>query len=261
MLEQSLISLRRAVVGFREIRVLVVESDSSEDNIARLSALSDESAVRIISLGNLRSKMPLRTQRIAHARNRIVEEVRTDLYADVDYVVLADLDGVNRAVTRAGLESAWAAPEPWDVVTANQPGPYYDIWALRHPYWSPNDCWASVRALQPVIGRRAAFRLAVEARQVRVPADAGLIEVKSAFGGIGIYGRSAFVAGRYVGIDSEDNEICEHVSFHADLSAAGFRIFINPAFLNNTQRGHVGVIGPAISTMRKVLARKLGISV
>ncbi len=259
-LEQSLVALRHAAAGFRDLRVLIVESDSTNNNVTRLAALSDEPTVRTISLGALRHAMPLRTERIAHSRNRIVEEVQSARYADVDYVILADFDGVNRTVTRVGLESAWSAPEPWDVVTANQTGPYYDIWALRHPHWCPGDCWASVRALTPVIGRRAARRLAVHARQVRLPVDAGLIEVDSAFGGLGIYSRSAFVSGRYVGVDTEGNEICEHVSFHADLRAAGFRIFINPSLQNQTQRAHLGGAGSTASAVRRVLARKLGIT-
>ena len=35
----------------------------------------------------------------------------------------------------------------WDVFTANTSDIYYDIWALRHNNWSPNDCWQNKKDL------------------------------------------------------------------------------------------------------------------
>lgn len=239
-LEESLGALRRATAGFRETRVLIVESDSTDATPQILARLSSLGELRAICLGNLRREIPSRTQRLAHCRNQLVEEVQSDHCRDVDFVLVADLDGVNGAVTQVGVESAWKSHQPWDVVTANQDGSYYDVWALRHPIWCPGDCWREYRQLRTLFGDEAAHQLAVGSRQMRLPPSAGFVEVESAFGGLGIYKRQAFIAGEYIGIDEQGEETCEHVSFHADLRQRDFRIFINAALINSSQREHLG---------------------
>ena len=132
----------------REIRWLIVESDSSDDTPAILATMQDTIPnFRAISLGRLRGDIPVRTERIAHCRNRYLEELRGDRYSDVDYVVVSDLDGMNRLLTRRGVRSSFARSD-WDVCCANQRGPYYDILALRHPTWSPGDCLEQLRELK-----------------------------------------------------------------------------------------------------------------
>ncbi len=251
--EATLRALAGATAGFRRVRVLLAESDSADDTPARLAALADGERLRLLSLGRLAERMPLRTERLAHCRNVLREEAAGARYRDADYVVLADLDGVNRRLRRAALESPWASDAPWDVATANQPGRYYDVWALRHPVWSPDDCWQAAARLEPVFGRRAARRFAVRARQMRLPPGAAPVEVESAFGGLAVYRRAAFLEGRYRGLDAEGREICEHVPFHADLRAAGRRIFIVPAMLNATQGEHLGGLPGALVRLRRAL--------
>jgi len=250
-LERTLAALRAAAGRFREIRALVVESDSTDNTRKVIDRLCSNGEMRAILLGDLRGTMPLRTQRIARCRNRLVQEVRSGSCADVDYVLVADFDGLNSAVTRSAIESAWQCREPWDVVTANQTGKYYDIWALRHPVWCPGDCWEDYRYLRRLFGDEASFRAAVGSRQMRLPPSAGLIEVDSAFGGLGIYAREAFCVGTYSGVTDAGEEVCEHVSFHADLRARGYRIFINPALLNRTPDEHTSRVGP----LRRFAAR------
>lgn len=232
----TLEALRNASVGFRRADFAIVESDSTDETRQELNRLASEMDLSFECLGRLADTIPARTQRIAHARNRMVELVR-EKYPDNDYVIVADLDGVNDNVTKAGIESAWSSIEPWDVVTANQPGRYYDIWALRHASWSPNDCWQAARELEPVFGRNQARRLAVWSRQANLPTHAPLLEVDSAFGGLAIYRSDAFFSGQYSGIN-DGLEVCEHVPFHECIRAAGFRIFINPALLNRPQAEH-----------------------
>lgn len=240
-LEGTLDAIGRATVGFRKTSFLVVESDSTDDTLVRLESLAKSAQMRAISLGSLRRHIPVWTERLAHCRNRIVEEVRlSGEFRDVDYVVVADLDGVNLKVQRKGIESAWSAPEPWDVVTANQDGAYYDVWALRHPAWCSNDCWQAHRELRPIFGDAAAYQAAIASKQMRLPVKSGLIEVESAFGGLAIYTKDAFVSGNYVGVSEDGEEVCEHVRFHADMRRKGYRIFINSALLNSPQKEHIG---------------------
>ncbi len=236
-------TLLSSMEGFKKSFCLVVESDSTDNTLGTLENL--KSAIPTfdyISLGYLSKKMPRRTERLAFARNRILDEVRNNpKYASVDYVVMADLDGINRSITREKIEACWELTEPWDVITAVQSDRYYDIWALRHIDWNPIDCFIQRSRLEAAIGKEAANNLAVKAKQIALPST-GMIEVDSAFGGLGIYKREALLAGSYIGLDDAGNETCEHISFHADLRKAGYRIFINCALVNSAH--HIDPLPP-----------------
>jgi hypothetical protein len=120
------------------------------------------------------------------------------------------------------------------VITANQLGEYYDIWGLSHPYWNPIDCWEQKRQLENILGNDMAENIAVACKQSPIDPRADLIEVDSAFGGLGIYRRNAFLAGRYAGTDDLAGgiDVADHTPYHRELRQKGFRIFINPALIN-----------------------------
>lgn len=233
----SVEALEKAARGFRRARFRIVESDSTDATAEVLKRLAATRDLTWSSAGTLRTHMKSRTERIAFCRNLLRETVERD-GAGYDYVLVADLDGVNDTVTAAGLESCWQVREPWDVLTANQDGPYYDIWALRHPVWSPGDCWRDFAQLRPLFGDGPAREMAVHARQAVLPSDVAPVEVDSAFGGLALYRREAFLAGTYRGVEDDGTEICEHVGFHRDLRAKGYRIFINPRLLNSSPLEH-----------------------
>ena len=140
--------LGAALAGVAELHWLLVESDSADDSVEVLEGLAGQvENFRYVTLGALESQLPLRSERIAHCRNVYLEAICGDVaYAAVDYVIVADFDGLNALITRAGIDSCWARDD-WDVCTANQQGNYYDVWALRHSDWSPNDCWAQAHFL------------------------------------------------------------------------------------------------------------------
>ena len=176
----------------------------------------------------------MRTARLAYARNRIVTEVQNNpRYARVDFIAMADLDGINRHISAQSIAQCWEVAEDWDVITANQVNTYYDVWTLRHPDWSPVDCMVQMHKLEPILGESAAQNLAVQAKQVHLNANQGMIEVDSAFGGLGIYRRGAFLAGRYSGVNAAEQEESDHIAFHADLRKQGYRIYINSALINS----------------------------
>ena len=230
-------SLTAACEGFAATECLIVESDSTDDTVANAVDAASRNGWRFETLGALRDRMPERTARLAHCRNHLRDLIESD-YAHVDYVVLADLDGVNLGVERAAIESAWSRSEPWSVMTANQEDGYYDIWALRHPNWCPGDCWADYHAMRSLIGKEAARDFAVHSRQISLSPRLPPVECDSAFGGLAIYTRDAALAGRYVGLTTDGNEVCEHVSFHAGLRRKGHKIYINPKLVNRTQEEH-----------------------
>jgi hypothetical protein len=197
----------------------------------------------------LRNKLPLRTQRTAYCRNAYLNEIRSDQkYGDIDYVVVADFDGLNTELTATSVDSCWERSD-WDVCAANQRGPYYDVWTLRHQEWSPNDCFEQYRFYldmkQPAF---KAYYASVYARMIRVPLNADWIEVDSAFGGLAIYKRAAMVCGEYAGLTDDGKEVCEHVSLSRKLREQGHRIFINPRLINASSSEHT------YKTLAKVIA-------
>ena len=221
---------------FKKVFCFVVESDSSDDTITKLEYFSKTIPnFSFISVGELSKKYPKRTDRIAYCRNLIIDAVANDSkYSVIDYVAMADMDGMNGLVTREKIAQCWEVDEPWDVITANQLGEYYDIWALSHPYWNPMDCWEQKRQLENILSDVAAHDIAIGSKQSPIDPRADLIEVDSAFGGLGIYTREAFLAGRYAGTDNQAGgiDVADHIPFHRDLRKKGFRIFINPALIN-----------------------------
>ena len=226
--------LERALSVFRGVQWLIIESDSDDDSRKQLAALAQRvERFEVRHLGTLRDRIPLRTERLAFCRNSSLNEIKhAERYRDVDYVLVVDLDGLTGLLTAAGIASCWDRDD-WDVCTANQRGPYYDIWTLRHPFWSPNDCWQQYRVMTALgIAKSEAESSAVYSRMVTIPEDAAWIEVESAFGGLAIYRREAIVRGAYHGLSSDGEEVSDHIALHRELRALGFRVFINPRLVN-----------------------------
>ena len=237
---QTVEKLATSFSPFQKVSWLIIESDSSDNTIAALQKLRAEvSNFRYISKGLLQETMPLRTERLATCRNAYLKEVRENpIYSDVDYVAIADLDGVNNLLTPEAVMSCWTRTD-WDVVTANQAGPYYDIWALRHEAWCPNDCWEQFRFLAGGgVPQDKALFAAVYSKMLRIPKTSNWIPVDSSFGGLGIYRREALQKGSYIGINERNEEICEHTTFHKTLIEDGRKIFINTQLINTDYTDH-----------------------
>ena len=234
--------LERATRNFRQVHVLIIESDSTDRGVDVLRALTAAvPRLRYLSLGALRERFPKRTERIAHCRNTYLDELAANpLYASVSHVLVTDLDGVSRHIDAAALASCWAIDLPWAACGANQGDCYYDIWALRHPVWCPGDAWRERAALAPMLGQRAADEISFFSRMVHIAAGRAPIEVDSAFGGMALYRRDALLAARYHGLAADGAEVCEHVMLHQAMRAAGARIFINPAMINARSTRHGG---------------------
>lgn len=229
-----------ALDRFEGIQVLIVESDSSDATIEKLNYLKKLIPnFSYITLGELSSSTPLRTERIAYCRNVYLDEINTNKkYLEVDYIVISDLDGVNDSISIAGINSCFERND-WDVCAANSMGHYYDIWALRHDIWCPNDCWSEVSFLESYgVNKVNAEYSAVYSKMINIPANSPWISVDSAFGGLAIYRRSSLLGVEYCGIDKDNLEVCEHVSLHKQIKSKGKMIYINPRLINTTGTEH-----------------------
>jgi len=234
VIEREILQISSAFSKAKTLNFLIIESDSDDRTVTILEKLSENNDFEYITLGNLQKQYPKRTERIAICRNCYLEELKTrNEYNDIDYVVVADLDGVNSELTAMAVESCWNFSEEWDACFANQSKAYYDIWALRHKTWCPNDCWQTYRFLQSNgVSKFSALEAAVYSRMISIRHDEDPIEVDSAFGGLGIYKKSALLLGEYVGVDGNNEEICEHVHLHTVLRDRNMRLYIVPSLIN-----------------------------
>lgn len=253
-IQQEIKKINTAFIKAASVKWFVVESDSDDGTLLILNKLAVNDEFDFVSLGSIRTKYPLRTDRIAKCRNRYLEELKKNpKYINIDYVVVADLDGVNSSLTEASVNSCWNLNENWDACFANQSEAYYDVWALRHALWSPNDCWENYNFLiNNGRSKSEALHTAVHSRMIKIKKDTIPIEVDSAFGGLGIYKKSVILLSEYIGLNSNNEELCEHVSFHSNLRAKGCRLYIAPSLINCGWNEHNKNIR-LISRMKKKL--------
>lgn len=224
-------TLSAATENFKSRKFFVVESYSTDSTLEILDDLSKTfTDFTYKTLPNLESALPPLSIRISQARNAAADMAR-DSAEEFDYVMVADLDNVNRDITATRIESCWLH-QGWDMMSANQPFAYYDTWAFRHPILSPGDCWRDYDVLVEYFGREAALKLAVGNRVLKIPPEAPPIPVQSAFGGLAIYKAKPFFNNRYSGVDADQKELCEHVVLHQDMLNDGCSLFINPKMVN-----------------------------
>jgi hypothetical protein len=101
------------------------------------------------------------------------------------------------------------------------------------------DCWNEARSLyasgmNPV----KSWVKAIRDKQIIIPENEDWIEVTSAFGGLAIYKREAFLEGNYQTFSDDELNVSEHVPFNLKLVASGHRIFINPKMTNFSLNEH-----------------------
>lgn len=255
-LREDVARLRAALRPFGRIQWLLVESDSDDRTVPVLRELSAAApGFRFLSLGRLLENLPRRSERIAFCRNAYLRELRTnECYRAVDFVVVADFDGLNSLISEQAVLSCWERQD-WNVCAANQQGPYYDIWALRHQAWSPNNCSTQYAFLvRHGVGPERALRVAVYSRMLHIARDSAWIEVDSAFGGLAIYRRCALEKGEYCGVDTDGTDVCEHVALHRSI---GTKIFINPRLINAARTEHMEALRFR-NMIARILRRALG---
>ena len=230
--------MQLAFSNFREVHFVFCESFSKDETRITIQELTNfNSTIHMVDDFEVNKNENRRTVRIASARNAIKNYV-TKNFSEFDYVVMADLDGVNRNITRKAVESCWTIGY-WDMVSASQTYKYYDVWALRAREWCENDCWEEYERLKLQYTEKIALRLAITSKMRSIPRASDPIPVMSAFGGFSIYRLEAFKHGNYVGVLDDGKEVCEHVPFNLQLSSLGFELFIAPKLVNlnsSTQR-------------------------
>lgn len=261
-LKHNIVTIKNSLQKAHQIRWFLVESDSEDDTLKQLDLIKNLiNEFDFVSLGELGKALIKRTERIAHCRNRYIQEIRNNAnYSDIDFIVVADLDGVNNDINEESIKSCWEYDQ-WDVCTANQSAPYYDVWALRHKIWNPSDCWDLYRFLEKYSSDREQNKIAaIYSKMIRIPISNHWIEVDSAFGGLAIYKAKLFHEAEYCGIRNDGQEICEHVPLNLKLRSLGYRIFINPKLINSGFNHHTRKL-KLIHRMRRNIKRLFNIQI
>lgn len=214
-----------------------LENDSRDDTLPRLKEFHRKHNKGIIrSFPRLRRKLRQRTERLAWLRNQALEIASQDSrLSKFEYAILIDMDEIVETIPRERIiahMTAW--PADCAGIFSNQSDRYYDVWALRHDSISPDDCWKRIRERPATMSESEALDRYVEARTKPWPRNSGLIEVESAFGGLGVYLLSAVENCSYLGLDDDGQEICEHVEFHRQIREKRYRLFIDPEMINGS---------------------------
>jgi hypothetical protein len=250
-LQHDLMKVLNALSNFKKISVFLVESDSSDQTSKLLTNFASQVPnFSFLSLGNLRPIIPDRIDRIRYCRNQYVSYIRNIPSSELPmYIAVADLDGMNKALSRKALASCFIRKD-WDVVLSNQKFGYYDIFALRHEEWQPNDCFTELEELKRKIPSKnltntsliskiklnlaydRARNKAIYSKMIRINKRSPWIRVNSGFGGFAIYKSLLFLQHDY-SAESLLTKESEHVALHNKIVNSGGKIFINPALINS----------------------------
>ena len=250
-IESDLEIVLKSLSYFDSVKIFLVESDSSDSTIEVLESIKSKNPnFNYISLGHLRNDFPDRIERIRFSRNEYIHYIRSLNAIEMpDYVIVADLDGMNGKLTEKAIQSCFVRSD-WDAVFSNQRGGYYDILALRHDIWQPADynlelAWyrslvnpkrsnylGFYESLRLRLDYDRARHLAIYRKMLRFEITQPWIEVNSAFGGIGIYKPEVFLKYDYSSDFESGSGSSEHVSLHSKMRRDGLKLFINPSFIN-----------------------------
>lgn len=243
-LPRALDNLERIAETYAETFFVFAVSDSTDDTFSLLETwLANGRKGRVLDLGTLEPTIPVRTARIAYARNACLDAVRSSIAAEHDHLIVVDLDDVldgDLAIDAVRQAADWLDAAPGRAgVFANAAPRYYDIWALRHERWCPGDCWHAIWGRSADQSFEAAkFRESLF-RQIVLPSTMPPIAVQSAFGGLGLYKMLFARLGVYSGLDPQGRPVSEHVAFNAAIRAAGGGLHILPSLIVQAPRQHL----------------------
>lgn len=219
---------------FTDVKCIIVESNSTDNTIDILKDVKkniydfDGYSMGVISSNS-------RTDRIATSRNYYLDIVETQ-YLDYDYLLVMDANQTNiDVIDDKAIESNFQH-NGWDMMCANQSILYYDLWALRHDYLMPDDCWTKIWNKPSFMSIEDAKNIWLTSRFINIPSNHPPIKVESAFGGSAFIDISKIKGARHTGITRHGTEICEWVEFCRSLNNGNSKIFINPKFINQQSR-------------------------
>jgi hypothetical protein len=198
---------------FSDYRVFIYENNSSDktpnllkewtkknEKVAVTSEVVDDEILSLTCFNKTIQNEFYRPERIARARNIVLQQAMNQEFDDFKYVIWLDLDFEHELPFQAIIDTFYA-PKEWDAVFANgvnDQGVFYDSYALR-------DKLLPIGA--ELIGDQW-WKLRGDIRLVFKPKDPWY-PVYSAFGGMGIYKRDAIKGCTYKASVTKDLQTFE----------------------------------------------------
>lgn len=204
------------------IFILILESDSIDGTKEYLKKLNSKK-IDVSSVDNLDKKYIYRTEKISHCRNILLEKIKQNYMSKELLYIPLDLDiDIFKYIDEDNFFNLIKKFEENDDVNVLFPYGYpyyYDIHALRAPGWNMKSPWEVVKSVNKylVIGKIISRYLFVYKKQKKYKAQKKLINVESAFGGIGIYkvyNNELEYATYSIDINLGNNS-CEHTAFNS----------------------------------------------
>lgn len=245
--------ITNALNNFKNIHYYIVESDSNDQTLNILNICKKKfQNFNYLTLGNIENNITKRTERLAFCRNKYLEYLNNFLNIKIDFVLIADLDGVNKLLNIQAIESCWETNKNWDVITANQTYKYYDIYALRHTFLNPFNHMLAINQMTDNFEEKDLIKFFIENKYFKISLNSQLINVDSAFGGLAIYKKETLKTARYCGL-IDNFETCEHVSLNLQIKKNNYNIYINPKLINTDFTIHT----PKINFFRQIVGFNL----
>ncbi len=218
---------------FRDYHILLGESDSKDKTLMSFRRWEKEDhRVHVYTYGSLTTTYSTnRAHRIAFCRNDLLRTARQNNWlTKAKFLLVMDIDvNANSILTVDNFLTNFEYDmRDWAVMTASQTEAYYDIWAVKS-HTLNYDCWEVVGSFKH---QEIARKIYIGVHTKPIPREMGLISVRSAFGGFGVYQTLYLNNCHYEAFDKTTRQKCEHISFHDCIISNGGKIFINPKFQN-----------------------------
>ncbi len=186
-----LISLKKNSI-INEVSIFILESDSYDKTREKLKKYVNDSNFFIYFKDNLEESIPNRVERIAYCRNYLLKKINEEKIS-FDFYIPVDLDldlfsSTSKSKFISLIEELSNDSNNQAYFPYSTPF-YYDVAALRSNNWVENDIWIKYYRMTKYIPiGKVFFRIFILYRkQKSMPKNLRPINVKSAFGGMGIY--------------------------------------------------------------------------
>ena len=197
---------------YSDYSIILVESDSTDNTFIVAKKFLEGKKGKVIKVNT--NSCNHRTERIALCRNEIILSIKKDnKLKDFDHLILLDADNINSLLTPKKILNALNdAPKDWLGIFPNQYFFYYDLWALRISEYFDYDCFQKFKQFSIHKNIKKTYNDIIFNNFFIIKKFKNrFIQVKSAFGGMGIYKLKLVLDSQYSGNRGKNSE---HVWFH-----------------------------------------------
>ena len=206
------------------IKLLILENDSIDDTKKILDKYSNNNLIQIFSQNGLEKNILNRIERITYCRNFIFEKIRDINTEESDILYIPadfDIDLFNRQTVEEfyNVLNFLINNKEIDAMFPNCSPYYYDIHALRKVGWNSNDGWKNYEKLSKYvpIGKFFLKYYFIYRKQIKINKNDEVINVESAFGGIGVYKLKKDQLSLLKYSSDQKFEKCEHIDFNSNF--------------------------------------------